>query len=149
PLLYRQPMLGGLTPVKANMNTLKSRRAMLDTLLRHLDMVRLSAGVTAAIATFALTGCAGLIGGDGDSILTPEQKLAQQKWLETALPVFKQNCVQCHTGSDPTTAFLMATSDLGMRQALLDFDPQVVNLEAPDSSRVLTKGAHAGPPLDA
>ena len=39
-------MLGGLTPMKANMRTLKSRRAMLDTLMRHLDMVRLSAGLT-------------------------------------------------------------------------------------------------------
>jgi len=42
-------MLAGINTPKANMKTLKSRRAMLDTLMRHLDMVRLSAGITAAL----------------------------------------------------------------------------------------------------
>ena len=140
-------MLGGLTPMKANMRTLKSRRAMLDTLMRHLDMVRLSAGVTAVF----LMGCTGLISGDegGGANLTPEQAVARQKFEKDAYPVFNQNCAACHGGTDLTTAFLQATSVDGMRQALLAFDPQVVNLEAPESSRVLTKGVHSGPALDA
>lgn len=137
--------------MKANMKPLQSRRAMLDTLMRHLDMVRLSAGVTATIATLTLVlgGCTGLIGGNGDGNLTPEQLAARAKWTSSALPVFKTNCVSCHAGSDPATAFLQGTTDLGMRETLLGFDPQVVNLEAAESSRVLTKGSHAGPALDA
>lgn len=123
---------------------------MLDTLMRHLDMVRLSAGVTAAIATLVLVGCTGLIsGGSGDQNLTPEQAKARQLWLSKAAPVFKTNCVSCHAGSDPATAFLAGADDLGIRNTLMTWDPQVVNLDAPESSRVLTKGAHTGPALDA
>ena len=133
--------------MKTNMNPLKSRRAMLDTLMRHLDMVRLSAGLTAAIATLAMVGCTGLIGGTGDGNLTPEQAKARQLWETKAAPVFKTNCVSCHAGTDPTTAFLQGTTDLEIRDTLLGWDPQVVNLEAPESSRVLTKGAHTGPAL--
>jgi hypothetical protein len=128
------------------MNTLKSRRAMLDTLMRHLDMVRLSAGMLAAIA---LMGCAGLIDGTGDPSLTPEQRAAIQAWEQYAAPVFTTNCVACHAGTDPATAFLGGTSVDAIRKTLLGWDPQVVNLDAPESSRVLTKGAHTGPALGA
>jgi len=141
-------MLGGLSPMKANMRTLKSRRAMLDTLMRHLDMVRLSAGLTAIV----LAGCTGLISGPetgGGGNLTPEQQVAANKFKTDAYPTFNGTCSACHAGTDPATAFLKATSIDGMRQALLAFDPQVVNLDAPESSRVLTKGAHEGPSLDA
>ena len=141
-------MLGGLTPMNANMRTLKSRRAMLDTLMRHLDMVRLSAGLTALI----LAGCTGLISGadpGGSGNLTPEQQVAANKFKTDAYPTFNTVCSACHAGTDPTTAFLKATTIDGMRQTLLAFDPNVVNLDAPESSRVLTKGAHEGPSLDA
>lgn len=49
----------------------------------------------------------------------------------------------------PAEAFLQATSIEGMRQAIIAWTPQVVNTDAPESSRVLVKGAHEGPSLDA
>lgn len=142
-------MLGAPTLSKTNMRTLKSRRAMLDTLMRHLDMVRLSAGVAALI----MMGCTGLIDGADDTSgggnLTPEQRVARDKFEKDAYPTFNQICSACHAGTDPSIQFLKSTSIDGMRQALLAYDPQVVNLDAPESSRVLTKGAHMGPALDA
>ena len=141
-------MLGGSPLTKPNMKTLKSRRAMLDTLMRHLDMVRLSAAATAAL----LLGCTGLISGDGTGgggTLTPEQQVAAAKFQTDAYPVFSTICAACHSGSDPTIAFVQGTDAESVRTKLLGWDPQVVNLDAPESSRVLTKGAHAGPALDA
>ena len=122
---------------------LKSRRAMLETLLKQLNMVRLSA---ASITLIALVGCTGLIE-TGNSNLTPEQRVAQEKWVDKALPVFKMNCFSCHSGSQPDIAFLQGSSDLNVRDTLMGFDPQVVNVDAPQSSRVLTKGPHAGPDM--
>jgi len=140
-------MLGGPTPLKANMRTLKSRRAMLDTLMRHLDMVRLSAGMAALV----MMGCTGLIDGPegGSENLTPEQQVARQKFEKDAYPTFNTICSACHAGTDPTIQFLKSTSIDGMRKALLAYDPAVVNLDAPESSRVLSKGPHMGPALDA
>ena len=139
-------MLGGLHPLKAKISTLQSRRAMLNTLMRHLGMVRLSAGGAVAIM---LVGCTGLITGNGDPNLTPEQKAARQSWVMDAAPVFKTNCVACHSGTDPATAFVKGANDEEMRESLLAYDPGVVDLDAPESSRVLTKGAHTGPALNA
>jgi hypothetical protein len=120
---------------------------MLDTLLKHLDMVRLSAGAAAAML---LIGCTGLIQGKDDPSLTPEERTARDKWVNEALPAFQTaTCTTCHAGSMPDVAFLSGTSDLDTRNTLLNFNPQVVNLDAPQSSRVLTKGAHAGPAMDA
>ena len=75
------------------MLVLKSRRAMLDTLVKHLNMLRLSAG---AALVLALVGCTGLIDGGGGGSLTPEQRLAQEKWVDKALPVLRANCMSCH-----------------------------------------------------
>ncbi len=143
-------MFRGLTPVKANMRL--SRRAMLDTLMRHLDMVRLSAGLTLVVALLGV-GCTGLIGGGTTTAqLTPEQQAAEAKWTSEALPVFTNNtCIVCHGGTAPTATgefFLTGTGD-DIRTTLLGFSPQVINLDAPASSRVLVKGAHEGPALGA
>jgi hypothetical protein len=141
-------MLGGPTLFKPQIKTLKSRRAMLDTLMRHLDMVRLSAAATAAL----LLGCTGLISGDpagGAGTLTPEQQIAANKFKTDAYPIFSQICSACHGGTDQTIAFVQSTSVETMRTKLLGWNPQVVNITAPESSRVLVKGAHMGPALDA
>ncbi|CAN5401684.1 hypothetical protein BH11MYX1_BH11MYX1_14080 [soil metagenome] len=147
-------MLAGINAPKANMKTLKSRRAMLDTLMRHLDMVRLSAGITAAL----LIGCTGLISGagpGGTANITPEEALALQKFTHDAYPVLSTVCAACHIGMEPkflagnTTSTDPAVQIQAMRTVLLGFDPSVVNLEAPESSRILTKGAHSGPALSA
>ncbi len=130
------------------MSPLRTRRAMLSILLKHLDMVRLSVGAILVLAAF---GCNGLIQGPTDKGLTPEERAAQDKWISEAYPAFQaQTCTTCHAGQQPGVAFLLADSNpLNVRQTLLTFDPQVVNLTAAQSSRVLTKGAHAGPALDA
>ncbi len=122
---------------------------MLDTLVRHLDMVRLS---ISAVAMITLVGCTGLIqgGSDKDQSLTPEQKVANDKWIKLAYPAFQTaTCTTCHSGTQPNVAFLAGDGGLDTRDTLLNFTPGVVNLDAAESSRVLTKGAHEGPSLDA
>jgi hypothetical protein len=116
---------------------------MLDTLLRHLPMVRLSVG---AFAALALIGCTGLIEG-GEESLTPEEQAARRLYIGKAKPVLDVSCASCHSGSDPTVAFVAGGDPMAQRETLMTFDPQVVNLEAPQSSRLLTKGPHSGPSL--
>lgn len=118
---------------------------MLATLLKHLDMVRLSVG---AVVLVAMVGCTGLIQDTGNG-LTPEQQKAQDVWIAKAAPIFKAQCGACHAGSQADIAFIAGATDLDIRDTLVKFDPQVVNFDAPQSSRVLTKGAHAGPALGA
>ncbi|HEY5938936.1 MAG TPA: hypothetical protein VIU61_29990, partial [Kofleriaceae bacterium] len=102
-----------------------------------------------SLATIAITatGCTGLIDDGGSGGLTGEQKIARQKWTTKALPRLDENCTVCHNGSRLNIGFLEGTSDLGRRDTLVGFDPAVVNLEAPTSSRLLTKGLHEGPAL--
>jgi mono/diheme cytochrome c family protein len=114
---------------------------MLDTLLRHLPMVRLSVG---AFAALLFMGCSGLIDG-GDENVTAEEKLARQLFVQKAKPVFDVACVQCHSGSDPSVAFIAGANPMEVRATILA--SEVVNLEAPQTSRILTKGAHSGPAL--
>jgi len=108
-------------------------------------MVRLSVG---ALAALSLLGCSGLIDdGSGSTSITPEEKTARSLFTTKAKPIFDAACAGCHSGSDPTVAFLAGADPMGVRKTLLEYDPQVVNLEAPTSSRILTKGAHSGPAL--
>jgi hypothetical protein len=58
-------------------------------------------------------------------------------------------CTGCHAGSMPNVAFLEGSAALDARTTILGYNPQVVNLDAPDSSRILTKGLHDGPALGA
>ena len=139
-------MLGALPSVKHGLGGLRSRKAMLDTLLKHLPMVRLSAGVLVAMA---LTACNGLIDGNGGGTLTPEQQVAQSAWINEAWPHLQQQCVGCHSGSEADIAFLAGGDALKVHDALMGFTVQIVNTDAPGSSRLLTKGAHAGPALTA
>lgn len=136
-------MLGSLPPPKKkNLGApLQSRKAMLETLFRHLDMVRLSVG---AILLVALVGCTGLLdpGSDG---LTADQRKAQEKWKASAFPVLRDNCSSCHDGARANVDFLAGTKDTAIRDRLMTYTPPVVNLEAPGSSRILTKGLHEGP----
>src|SRR5262245_6369583 len=139
-------MLGSVPSLQKNLGTpLQSRRAMLETLFRHLDMVRLSA---AGIVIIAITGCTGLIDGGSDG-LSSQQRTARKKWQEGALPVLRDNCISCHGGSRPEVSFLTGDEDFAIRDRLVKYDPPVVNLEAASSSRILTKGVHLGPGLGA
>ena len=118
---------------------------MLETLVRHLHLVRLSAVATAVFAF----GCTGLIDDGGTGGLTPEQAEARRAWVQEAKPVLAQNCAACHTGSRMNIAFMEGADVIAQRDDLLAFEPVVVNLEAPQSSRLLTKGLHSGPALTA
>ena len=135
-------MLGlrSLTPTRTGLG---SRKAMLATLVRELNMVRLSVG---AVAMVALMGCTGLID-DGNSGLTKEEAAAREAWINGASPVLSTNCIACHNGSRPQIEFLAGNGDLEVRSSLLAFTPAVINLDAPASSRLLTKGVHDGPAL--
>jgi len=135
-------MLGGLTSRNAKVRGLHSRRAMLDTLLKHLPMVRLSVGALAALTLF---GCSGLIDSGEDPNVSAEENAARQLYVQKAKPVFDVACASCHSGSDPTVAFLQGADPMAQRETLLA--SETVNLEAPQSSRILTKGAHSGPAL--
>ena len=140
-------MLGVLTSIRATQTPMKSRRAMLETLFNRLNMVRLS---VAAAALALMVGCTGLISGEGDQGLTPEQKHALDEWAQKAWPAFQQaGCPACHAGSQADIAFLQGATTTDVRSTLMGFSPQVVNTDAVQSSRVLTKGPHAGPALTA
>lgn len=119
---------------------------MLETLLRRLDMVRLTVTVAAIVLA---TACSGLIDDGGTEGLTPEEQTARQLFISKALPQLVANCQVCHDGSRADIGFMQGSNDLAKREALLAYQPQVVNTDAPGSSRLLTKGQHEGPPLDA
>lgn len=139
-------MLRRLPSSKKNLDApLQSRKTMRETLLRHLDMVRLSAG---AILIIALVGCTGLIDGGSDG-LTAQQREARTRWTRDALPVLQTGCIACHGGSRAMIQFLEGASDTDIHGKLMAYEPAVVNLDAPGSSRILTKGAHDGPALTA
>jgi len=89
---------------------------MLDTLLRHLPMVRLSLG---AMAALTLMGCSGLIDSGTDTSITPEEKAARGLYLTKAKPIFDSACASCHSGSDPTVAFLAGGDAMAQRATLL------------------------------
>jgi hypothetical protein len=145
-LLFVRRMLGSVPSVQKNLGTpLQSRRAMLETLCRHLDMVRLSA---AGALMIALVGCTGLVDGGSDG-LTPQQRNARQKWQQSAMPVLRQDCITCHNGSRANVGFLIGSDDIAIHDTLLAFQPPVVNLDAASSSQIVTKGLHEGPQLTA
>jgi hypothetical protein len=119
---------------------------MLETLLRRLDMVRLSVVTSAVVLA---VGCSGLIDDGGTDGLTPDEVKARQLFLSKALPTLNAACKTCHDGLRLNIDFMGGASDLARRDQLLSYEPTVVNLDAPGSSRLLTKGQHEGPPLDA
>ncbi len=119
---------------------------MLDTLVRQLHLVRLTVAATAVISV----GCTGLIDDGGESGLTPEQAAAREAWTSGAQPVLQDNCASCHAGSREGIAFLEGMPDVyAQKEDLLTYTPLVVNLTAPQSSRILTKGMHEGPAFTA
>ncbi|HSN25815.1 MAG TPA: hypothetical protein VLT45_06000, partial [Kofleriaceae bacterium] len=86
--------------------------------------------------------------------LTPEQALAKTRWLKDAEPVFQAKCIMCHDGSmatavPPPDPYLAGSGDMAIRDTAIAYVPELVNLGAPRSSRVLSKGTHEGPALTA
>lgn len=136
-------MFGNVASKRTLGASLLSRKAMLETLFRHLDMVRLSVG---ALLVLAAMGCTGLVDSGSDG-LTAQQRRAREMWQEQAFPILSNACVTCHNGSRAQVGFLIGGEDLEIRENLLAFERSIVNLEAPSSSQLLTKGIHDGPAL--
>jgi hypothetical protein len=104
--------------------------------------------VPRVLVLVALAGCTGNIDETATEGLSPAAAKAQTAWVQRALPVFKAKCSSCHDGSVAgNPAYLAGKSDLDVRDTLLAFAPPLVNLSAPQSSRVITKGNHEGPAL--
>jgi hypothetical protein len=110
--------------------------------VRSLALVLLVAGCTGNIEDKSLQG------------LTPEEALAKTRWLKDAEPVFQAKCFMCHDGSmaaamPPPDPYLAGMGDMAIRDTAIAYVPELVNLGAPRSSRVLSKGTHEGPALTA
>jgi hypothetical protein len=100
-----------------------------------------------------VAACTGEIQSQNLEGLSPAEQVAQTMWVEKALPIFIAHCTQCHDGSMPNIGYIAGTDDLMRRETLVNYVPRIVNLGAPQSSRVLTKGDHTatggGPALSA
>ena len=96
-----------------------------------------------------LAACSGEIQSDIYDNLDPKDQVALEKWVEKALPVLGTKCVMCHDGSMPMIGYLAGATDIERRDTLIAYMPAVINMNAPQSSRMLTKGLHTGPALDA
>ena len=112
-------------------------------------------GRHALFLVLAITGCTGDIDGSLQEGLTPEQQIAQDRWVKQALPALKsQTCVSCHDGSmaganPEPPPFLAGMEDLKIRDTLIMAMPAVVNLGSPAISRIVTKPVHEGPAISA
>lgn len=105
-------------------------------------------------AMAAAAACTGDIEDKSLQGLTPEQALAKTRWLKDAEPVFQAKCIMCHDGSmatavPPPDPYLAGSADMAIRDTAIAYVPELVNLGAPRSSRVLSKGMHEGPALTA
>lgn len=100
------------------------------------------------LALSAVAACTGEIQSENLVGLPIKEQIAQQAWQEKAMPVLGVKCVMCHDGSMPMIGYLAGADDLMRRDTLISYVPRVVNLTAPGSSRMLTKGSHTGPALD-
>jgi hypothetical protein len=107
------------------------------------------------LLVFAAVGCTGEIDPSIQEGLTPEQQVAQDRWVMKALPALKNaTCISCHDGSmagavPEPPAYLAGMTDLKIRDTLMAATPAIVNLGSPAVSRLIKKGMHEGPPLSA
>ena len=119
---------------------------MLETLIRHLDMVRLTLGTLLFAAL--LSGCVGIIGDDPDDGLSPSQRKARELFTTKALPILQMHCGGCHV----TTAnvdFLRGASPLEIYETIKNFEPAQINYIDSTKSRIVTKAEHSGPAFQA
>jgi hypothetical protein len=101
----------------------------------------------ALLALPLLVACTGDIESKLTEGLDPKEAIAVEKWAKKALPVFtgeRTKCVTCHDGTIAAApAYLAGANDTERRLTLIDFMPRVINLSAPQSSRMLTVGDHS------
>jgi hypothetical protein len=120
--------------------------------LRLLGRMR---GLLGAVVVMT-AACHGLVSGGGDDSTsgstTPEEKIAEEKWIDEAMPAFTtSSCTSCHEGQPMGDGnnFLQADNDADRREVLLQYQPQLVNLDDESGSVVLNEGVHTGPALPA
>lgn len=105
---------------------------------------------SALAALFALgasAACTGVVptGDDGE---TPEQAAAREYFVSTAFPTLvAASCSSCHASTAGADFLAGAPDATAAYHTVRDFDPPVINTQAPASSRLLTKGIHSGPAL--
>ena len=84
---------------------------------------------------------------DGDQ--QPRYTQAEKAWLAEAYPVLQTNCTVCHDAKDVRggIGFMAGETMWEVRENLLSSGE--INLDRPETSRLLTKGAHQGPAMTA
>jgi hypothetical protein len=132
----------GMSPTSLNRPGARTRRSMLETLIRHLDMVRLTLGVVVAAAL--LSGCVGIIGDEPSDGLTVNQRKARGLFVEKAYPLMITECGGCHI-SLANADFLKGASALEVYAGFKEFNPPLINFIDSSKSRIVTKAEHNGP----
>jgi hypothetical protein len=115
---------------------------MLETLIRHLDMVRLTLAVV--LAATVLSGCVGIIGDDPDDGLTVNQRKARDLFASKAYPILTASCSSCHA-SLANADFLRGNNALEVYTTIKGFEPALINFIDSAKSRIVTKAEHNGP----
>ena len=91
-------------------------------------------------ASVLLSGCL-------DEAMSSEASLtARDRWTQQAWPALS-SCVGCH-GSQPAIDFFAPGDADGAYATVFEFQPPVIDVDAPASSLLLTMGKHTGPALD-
>ena len=93
-----------------------------------------------ALACVLVCGCIGEATTD-DSHLT-----ARERWTQQAWPALG-TCVGCH-GTQPSIDFFAPGTVDDAYTTVFEFQPPVIDVDAPASSLLLTMGKHTGPALD-
>lgn len=87
-----------------------------------------------------------LLGCDvGSPTIDPPELTPREQFVETAWPALTR-CVGCHA-RQPTIDFLAPGEVDVAYTSLFEFQPPVLELDAPSSSLLLTMGEHTGPAL--
>jgi hypothetical protein len=132
-----------MSPISiANRGAGRTRRAMLETLIRHLDMVRLTLG--ALLLAVLASGCVGIIGDDPDDGQTANQRKARELFIGKAYPVMMAACGGCHIAL-ANADFLKGANPLEVYTGIKSFSPAQINFIDSAKSRIVTKAEHSGP----
>lgn len=119
---------------------------MLETLVRHLHMVKLTLGAV-AMAT-VLAGCYGLLDNPDDG-LTDNQRKARTLFTQRAYEVMMTACGSAGCHGQSVVPFLAGDGVLNVYKTVTEFKPELISKIDALKSRLLTKGPHSGPEFSA
>lgn len=115
---------------------------MLETLIRHLDMVKLTLGAVAMAA--ALSGCYGNLDNPDDG-LTENQRKARTLFVQRAYDSLMNACGASNCHGQAVVPFLAGDGVLNVYTTVTEFKPELISKIDALKSRLLTKGPHSGP----